>query len=444
MQAHKRARIPDNRFFSYSRQGAGWALATAFAARHSLTVAASRGARKSDRRVTQQLAKIVPLAVPDAPRQSGASTERPQIASKRILFIGTRLARAGTQVQAVDSAKALRAAGHEAEAWFMYRHEDAFGDDQHVRIFGDAEPRSPLGYVKIFLRMFKAMRVFEPDAVIGFLPLGNAVAGVGGLLAGSAIRVGNQVNPPEAERRPLRWLDGLLGSTPAYTANLAVSEAVRQSYRNYPAAYLNKLRVIYPSVVARPAANSSKAAARAALGLPASAFIVGTVGRIEPQKNQGVLIDAAARVRGLHVAIAGEGGMLDEYRSAARASGAEDRIHFLGSLPTESIGDLLTAADCFAFPSAYEGFGIALIEAMAAGLPSVTSDIAVFREIAAGAAVIVDSTSPDAWVEALTRMRDDAALRSRLAAAAIERAQQFSPERMVSAYEELLNSTRSA
>ncbi len=116
----------------------------------------------------------------------------------------------------------------------------------------------------------------------------------------------------------------------------------------------------------------SKVSLRKKLGLP-SGIIAISVGRLTRIKNQGVLIDLAKSMthEDFHVLIAGDG---DEYGNLSRAiqeGKLGDCITLLGGVDSEKLPYYLRAADMFLFPSLKEGFGIAVIEAMSAGLPVV-------------------------------------------------------------------------
>jgi glycosyltransferase involved in cell wall biosynthesis len=99
------------------------------------------------------------------------------------------------------------------------------------------------------------------------------------------------------------------------------------------------------------------------------------------------------------------------------------------SMPNRQLVDLYNAADAFAFPSLYEGFGIPLIEAMACGVPVVCSESDLFREVCSDAALFVDSQNAEAFAAALARTLSDKALATTLRARGLDRAQHFSWER---------------
>lgn len=110
--------------------------------------------------------------------------------------------------------------------------------------------------------------------------------------------------------------------------------------------------------------------ARARLGLPEDAQVVVAAGRLVEGKRFDVVIDAVGRCTpGVHLVIAGDGPELAQLRRRATAAGLGDRMHFVGVV--EDILDVLAAADLFASASDAETYGIAIVEAYAAGLPVV-------------------------------------------------------------------------
>lgn len=124
------------------------------------------------------------------------------------------------------------------------------------------------------------------------------------------------------------------------------------------------------------------------------------VGGIEPRKGSLELLDAMAELRDrtgaeVPLVIAGGTTLFDyrDYRRAweARAVELDLRPHILGTVEEAALPGLVAGAAAFAFPSTKEGFGLAAMEALAAGVPLVASDLPVLREVFGGAAVFADS-----------------------------------------------------
>jgi glycosyltransferase involved in cell wall biosynthesis len=129
-------------------------------------------------------------------------------------------------------------------------------------------------------------------------------------------------------------------------------------------------------------ARSNRREFRLARRLPVEGFVVLCLGRLDHQKAQEVLIRAMAQARldkkGLHLCLAGDGPLRADYEALAAAQ-LGSACTFLGD--RDDVIELLACADAFALPSRYEGLSGALIEAMAAGVPVVASDIHPNREL---------------------------------------------------------------
>jgi glycosyltransferase involved in cell wall biosynthesis len=124
-----------------------------------------------------------------------------------------------------------------------------------------------------------------------------------------------------------------------------------------------------------------------------------------------------------------EAGILAE---RAAEMGIADRLTFLGRVDEPALGDLLATASIALFPSRGEGFGLALVEALAAGVPVVTNDIAAHREVLGAEleSCLVDFGQPAVAAAGIARLLDDPAERDRLAAAGRDRSRAFDIDRL--------------
>ncbi|MBI2322180.1 MAG: glycosyltransferase family 4 protein [Chloroflexi bacterium] len=179
----------------------------------------------------------------------------------------------------------------------------------------------------------------------------------------------------------------------------------------------------------RPVEDAAALAAlRARLGV-VEPFIL-SVGTLEPRKNLTTLLEAFAllRRRGCthRLVLAGRPGWLCEevFRTAERLS-LGDAVVFAGYVAEADLPALYSAADAFAYPSLYEGFGLPPLESLACGTPAVCSDASSLPEVVGDAALLVPPTDAAALAEALERVLGDAALRSDLRARGLARAAEF-------------------
>ncbi|QTT91280.1 glycosyltransferase [Pseudomonas chlororaphis] len=175
---------------------------------------------------------------------------------------------------------------------------------------------------------------------------------------------------------------------------LGVSDAVRDDMRvclpQWPAA---RIQTLYNriDVEALQATQLPKAEARQELGLSSSAWIVGNVGRLHPDKDQATLLRGfAAALPGLpresQLAILGSGRLEQNLKDLSRELGIADRVLFLGQV-TEA-RRYFRAFDAFALSSDHEPFGMVLLEAMAAGVPLLATACGGAKEVVEGVGIL--------------------------------------------------------
>ncbi|HVS17733.1 MAG TPA: glycosyltransferase [Planctomycetota bacterium] len=183
---------------------------------------------------------------------------------------------------------------------------------------------------------------------------------------------------------------------------------------------------------------------REELGIPTTALAVGSVGHLRPEKNLARLFEAAAiAVRGgcdLHLVVLGDGPERAALEERARAAPLAGRVHFLGfrSDPRPAY----RALDAFALSSDTEQMPMALLEAMAAGLPCVSTEVgdvrAMLPEAQGEFLVAPDAHAAAGLAAALARLGTDSGLRERLGRAnAARAAERFERGAMVATYAEL-------
>jgi glycosyltransferase involved in cell wall biosynthesis len=173
---------------------------------------------------------------------------------------------------------------------------------------------------------------------------------------------------------------------------------------------------IDPARFARPAGG---AALRAEMGIPAGARVAGSIGLLNDAKGHDVLVEALARLPAdVHVLVVGHGEREAALRERAARLGLDRRVHLPGW--REDVPAALAAMDAFALPSRWEGLPYSLLEALAAGLPCVATDVNGSRDILQASpecGLLVPREDPPALAAALERLLGDAALRARLATA---------------------------
>ncbi|WP_376789949.1 glycosyltransferase [Thermoflexus sp.] len=133
------------------------------------------------------------------------------------------------------------------------------------------------------------------------------------------------------------------------------------------------------------------------------------VGRLRYYKGLDTLLQALTRLPDLHATIVGTGPMERAWRTLARDLRVSDRVHFLGEVPDPKLPLIYHAADLFVLPASAraEAFGTVLLEAMAAGLPVVTTEIGTGTTwVVGGTGWIVPPRDPEALAEAIQEILD--------------------------------------
>ena len=154
------------------------------------------------------------------------------------------------------------------------------------------------------------------------------------------------------------------------------------------------------------------------------AYVLG-IGTLEPRKNHLRLVQAMAGIDAELLLAGGRGWSCDEVIEAVERA---PNVRWLGHVPEARLRELVAGASVVAYPSLFEGFGLPVLEAMAAGKPVLTSDRDPMREVAGDAALLVDPCDVGAIADGLRRLLGDPLLRARLAKAGPQRARGFTWE----------------
>ena len=172
--------------------------------------------------------------------------------------------------------------------------------------------------------------------------------------------------------------------------------------------------------------------------------IVLHVGAIQKRKNVSRLVEAFEGIPpDWRLILAGSAGFgADEILARIDTSPARSRISVPGYVSADALGRWYSRAGMLVFPSLDEGFGIPILEAMAAGVPVIASNRSALPEVAAGAAILINPESTEEIAAAMNRLASDDRLREDLKAKGLARAKQCSWEKAVSltwdVYRELL------
>ncbi len=169
---------------------------------------------------------------------------------------------------------------------------------------------------------------------------------------------------------------------------------------------------------------------RKEIGVSANDFVLLSVGELIPRKNHEVVIRALSvlkqrdKLNHIEYVICGRGAYEADLKKLAEELGVADHIHFLGY--RNDISEICNCSDLFVFMSRQEGLPVALMEAMACGLPAVCSNIRGNTDlIDDGVTGLISNNTPEELAEAINKMRNDTDLRDRLASAALQKIKQF-------------------
>ncbi|HLY19779.1 MAG TPA: glycosyltransferase family 1 protein [Bryobacteraceae bacterium] len=204
---------------------------------------------------------------------------------------------------------------------------------------------------------------------------------------------------------------------------IAVSENTRQDAIRTLGLDPQAIEVIYPGV-AEPY-FSATAGTKYAFTKPYALY----VGTVEPRKNLDLLLDAwqalPASIREqFDLVLAGPEGWQSAQTLARLRMGGRG-IRYLGYVPEADLPGLTAGAALFVYPSLYEGFGFPVMQAMAAGVPVITSNVSSLPEVTGGAAALIDPRSQAELRDTMARLLTSPAAISAMAAAGCARAQSF-------------------
>jgi glycosyltransferase involved in cell wall biosynthesis len=363
----------------------------------------------------------------------------------RVARIITRLNIGGPSIQAIGLSRDLRPHGFDT-CLVHGRLGVGEGDMTRLLPIDDLDnvyidelvrPIAPFSDLRAWWRIYRVLRRWQPDIVHTHM----AKAGTLGRLAAV---VYNRTRPTGHRARLVHTyhghvFEGYFGSPSTRVfvvierwiarrtdALIAISPQIAHdlvhAYRIASAAQLKLIPLGFNLDRLLGVAPVDRAPARASLGISDEAIIVTTVGRLTAIKQHTLFLDMAARIAPLSprcvFLIVGDGELRPALEARARELRIADRVRFLGWR-----GDLHTvyaASDVFVLTSRNEGTPVALIEAMAAGLASVSTDVGGVRDVVTGPdlGVLVPFADVDALAAAVNALADAPARRSAMGRAA--------------------------
>ena len=358
-----------------------------------------------------------PAAIQDqVPLDSG------KLAGRKVLFVINSDAGGGVEKMVGILSNALTQHGAQVNTHCLYERA---GLSRMAKLKGALA--TPMAIVKA-----------RPDILITFQPTSSVLATVSAAALAISPRVVHQSNRPEATYWLSRLLDRIVGSLGAYSVIIANSSSTEKAFADYPTGYKKRLRRIVHGVDYTPP-TASRDQTRLKFDISQDRQVILTCARLSPQKSLETVIAAMPGIPEAQFVIAGDGPRRSELEKQANEAGVAQRVRFLGHVNPTELPNLYAASDLFAFPSVWETFGLAAVEAAIQGLPVVASALPVSREVMETGSVdspaeFVESWEPDDWATAINKALKDRSFKDRAQRAAPLIREKYSEEEMLGQY----------
>jgi glycosyltransferase involved in cell wall biosynthesis len=316
---------------------------------------------------------------------------------------------------------------------------------------------------QVVTRLIKLMRRVRPDVVHCYNPRAMIYGGTAAKLSGVGARVGalsafGCLVPDQKYDflpQPLfttKWHHRVRNRLAVGLMRrlVVVSPSLGARFFRYNRLPTHKLSVV-PYAISLQAAhrysNDEVAAMRRQIGAAPGDVLVGSVGRLVEQKDYPTQFRAfALAVKDapeLRMVLAGAGPLRANLEQMARESGVAERVHFMGHC--DRVPLVLRALDVFVMTSMFEPYGVALIEAKAAGLPVVATAVGEVPDLVTNqtSGLLVPAKSPEPLAAALVRLAKDATLRKRMGMESLrEASERHDLDKCLRAYQDLYDAVR--
>ncbi len=348
----------------------------------------------------------------------------------KVVHVINRLIGGGAEVMVAQIHECHRAAG--VDSWIVSMETGDRRGTGNVRAFGRKYPR----WREPFL-LGRELRAIEGEGRIDILHThltqSQVFGKIAARLAGIRPRMVTTEHDTSNRRRSLpggRWLDRAIYS--GYDRIICISEAVRDSMRSWQRWIPEERLVVVENGVPLEPFRAARGLRREAGAEGALRLI--SVGRLIPKKGFDRAIEILAGLKDLEwtYTLVGEGESREGLEQLAAQHGIAERVRFRGAV--EDVASELGEADISLIPSRWEGFGLVAVEAMAAGLVVVASDVPGLADVVGPAGVVLAGEDFEAWRETLRRLAGEKAERERWGEAAAGRAEHYRIEETAESY----------
>ena len=372
----------------------------------------------------------------------------------KILLLGSQMATGGAQRVLLDQGRWFAAHGHTVHAAFWYDREglcEQYREECAFPVIDLEAWRSGSGLANLFrlagglLRLYRLMRKERFQVIETFTHHANLLGLPVAWLARLPVRVAGHHGRIEQLQAWITRLHTRVINSRITSVLVAVSTRVQKFAIEEEGVAPEKIVVIPNRHASRNPVQSmeeTRSRYRQEIGLDDGGLLVLSVGRLVEQKGHIYLLEAIPAIVEQFpktvFAIAGDGGQRAELEIRCEQLGISPSVRFLGT--RSDVPELLQVADIFVLPSLWEGFPIALLEAMEAGLPVIATQVEGVEEIVIDGAngLLLPPGDPEALQNALQRMLAQPDLRVNLGAAGRSLVQgTFRLEQMCRRYESL-------
>lgn len=329
----------------------------------------------------------------------------------RVLWLTKGLGRGGVERLLVDMLPLIDSDRYQVEVayvlpWKNDYHEAIEEAGTRVYCLGDTRSGDP----RWIGRLGRLLAAGRHDIVHSHAPIPGVAARLVTLGRARPVLVHTEHNMWDRYRWPTRWFNSVTYSRNRHA--MAVSDTVARSISPLRSSRAPEVTTIHHGTVLDSICSferHERLERRRSLGLPDDRFLIGNVGNFTPKKDHHNLLQALAgdgSISKAHLVLIGLGPLEVELREAAEQLGVADRTTFLGS--RDDVFELLPLLDAFCLSSRFEGFPIALVEAMATGLPVVATDVGGIVEIVDDGenGLLVPSQDPQRLRAALERFME--------------------------------------